>query len=349
MAISLRIESLRETLSLLSPLASWKVLVLLLAITNLKNLPLAWHVRLLYRFIVNLRLRPNAPLFPAGRVIADAKGRPTHPVFVPSIISSRTPLMETDYNLHKSNSTYFTDLDESRTALVTRLYSPGVGLTSKALDEEFLETEKNQPGEKSEKRERLPKKAFLSVLLGSVYCSFKREIKPLERYEIESRVIAWDQKWLYIASFFVRPARRPGGQKSLLASAISKYVAKKGRLTVSPERILRTSGFLPPRPATEESGGEDSSDTPGVSTPATGEGITATADSVDGSLARQVLQLADGEIPAQAVLEADQKANAASWDPAEWTWERIEQERRRGLEVVQSYAGLDDQLHREWE
>ena len=49
-------------------------------------------------------------------------------------------MWETDYNFHKSNSTYFSDLDVARTALVTRLYSPGVGLVSKELDAEFAAT-----------------------------------------------------------------------------------------------------------------------------------------------------------------------------------------------------------------
>lgn len=41
---SLRVESVREVLSAISPLISWKTLALLLAIVNLKNMPLIWHV-----------------------------------------------------------------------------------------------------------------------------------------------------------------------------------------------------------------------------------------------------------------------------------------------------------------
>lgn len=250
---------------------------------------------------------------------------------MPYGISTRTPISETDYNLHKSNSTYFTDLDIARTALVSRIYSPGVGIVSKQLNEEFKNGSKRDTGRS------------ISIVLGSVFCSFKREIKPFELYEIQSNLIAWDQKWAYIISFFLRPASRKGGQKTLLATAVSKYVVKKGRLTIAPERLLHASGFLPARPE----GQADSTDVSGIGTPASGEGITAESG-VDGSLVREVLKLDDDQIPGRATLEAQKKVNSDSWYASEWTWERIEQERRRGLSVVEGYSSLDAKIHDEW-
>lgn len=244
--------------------------------------------------------------------------------------------------MHKSNSTYFTDLDVSRTALVTRLYSPGVGLVSKELDKEFLEASKKEG-------KRAPKRKPVSIVLGSVYCSFKREIKPYELYEVHSKVISWDKKWMYILSSFVRPARRAGGEKTLLATAISKYVVKKGRLTVAPERILRLGGFLPNRPVGSQtiSALDSSTEASAIGTPASVEGITATGG-VDSSLVREVLKLNDSQIPSREVLEEQQKANSDSWSSEEWTWERIEQERLRGLAVVDGYINLDENLNGEW-
>jgi hypothetical protein len=244
--------------------------------------------------------------------------------------------------MHKSNSTYFTDLDVSRTALVTRLYSPGVGIVSKELDKEFLEASKKEG-------KRAPRRKPVSIVLGSVYCSFKREIKPYELYEVHSKVISWDKKWMYILSSFVRPARQPGGEKTLLATAISKYVVKKGRLTVAPERILRLGGFLPTPPVENQTvSAEDSStEASEIGTPASGEGITATGG-VDSSLVREVLKLNDDQIPSREVLEEQQKANSDLWSTEEWTWGRIEQERLRGLQVVDGYINLDEKLNGEW-
>ncbi|KAJ5204439.1 uncharacterized protein N7498_005318 [Penicillium cinerascens] len=338
---ALSIESMRNLLAVAASLASWRTLALLLALINLKSLPFVWHFRLLYHFVGNLRLKPNAPLFPKGKAIVDAQGKPTHPIFVSCGTTSRTPLLETDYNLHKSNSTYFTDLDVSRTALVSRIYSPGVGIVSKELDREFLETSKKEG-------KRAPKRKPILVVLGSVYCSFKREIKPFELYEMHSKVISWDKKWMYILTCFMRPAKG-GGEKTLLATALSKYVVKKGRLTISPERLLRASGFIPAPPAEsqDKSAPDSSAEASAIGTPASGdEGITATG--VDGSLVREVLKMSDDQILGREVLEEQKKSNSDSWSSEEWNWARIEQERLRGLAVVQGYINLDEKLHQEW-
>lgn len=300
--------------------------------------------RIFYHCVSNLRLKPNAPFFPKGKAIVDAQGKPTHPVFVPCGITSRTPLLEIDYNLHKSNSTYFTDLDVSRAALVSRIYSPGVGIVSKELDEEFLAASKKAG-------KRAPKRKPIIIVLGSVYCSFKREIKPFELYEMHSKVISWDKKWMYILTCFMRPASKAGGEKTLLATALSKYVVKKGRLTIAPERILRASAFIssPPVESQVKSAPTDSSNEASeIGSPASGaEGITATSG-VDGSLVREVLKMDGDQIPRREVLEEQKKANLDTWSTEEWTWERIEQERLRGLAVVDGYLNLDDKLHQEW-
>ena len=96
-------------------------------------------------------------------------------------------------------------------------------------------------------------------------CTFKREIGMYRGYEMWSRVLCWDRKWIYIAEHFgergaVKPrayvlmdrswfrkkgctsVKRQGereakevDEKAILASAISKYVVKLGRLTIHPE------------------------------------------------------------------------------------------------------------------
>ena len=47
------------------------------------------------------------------------------------ISSTRAPLLETDYNLHKSNSTYFSDMDISRTQLFTAIIRNGIKKNSR--------------------------------------------------------------------------------------------------------------------------------------------------------------------------------------------------------------------------
>lgn len=56
----------------------------------------------------------------------------------------------------------------------------------------------------------------------------------------------------------------------------------------------------------------------------------------------------DDQIPSQETLDKQQKENTDSWNVEEWTWERIEQERLRGMEVVDGYTNLDTKLFEEW-
>lgn len=162
-------------------------------------------------------------------------------------------------------------------------------------------------------------------------------------------MLGWDQKWMYVLSFFLKPAGKKGGKRTLYATAVSKYVVKKGRLTIAPERVLQKSGFLPERPEGAAAAITSSSQSADVSGSGTPSGITATASGVDGSLVREVLKLQDNQIPETGKLEAEKRANASSWDGDEWTWERIEEERARGMAVLDGFCDLDAKLFGEWE
>ncbi|RAL07633.1 acyl-CoA thioesterase [Aspergillus homomorphus CBS 101889] len=340
----------------IASLLTWKALALFLAVINLKNLPLAWHARLAKNLYLNIRRTPTDPHHPPH---THPQPHSKHPIFLPLTITSRTPILETDYNLHKSNSTYFSDLDIARTALATRIFTPGSRIVNRELDAEIASSSsQTQSGSASAGAAGAGAggKLGLYIALGSVFCSFKREIKPFERYEISSRVVAWDEKWVYMVSFFVRPSRASGkGDKAegkergrLLATAVSKYVVKKGRMTVPPERVLRASGFLPDRTGNITGTGTGIGGlTPGESSD---DGITAaaTATAVDAEVVREVLVSGGIGDEEEETKEELRRRNVGSWNEEDWPWERIEEERLRGLKVVEGYAGLDAKLFEEW-
>lgn len=167
-------------------------------------------------------------------------------LLLPAITSSRSPLTECDINLHKSNSTYFTDLDISRSNLVMLLFR-----------NEF-------------QTPYLPRKPTL--VLGGVQCTFRKQIKPYEPYEMWTRVLSWDEKWLYVVTHFVPKGKfLPAGyelqsvsetrrrvlsrdeidgddeaKRYVFASAISRYIFKSGRKTVTPEEMFKRCGLLQP-------------------------------------------------------------------------------------------------------
>lgn len=270
----------------------------------------------------------------------------THPIFTPTTITSSTTLLETDYNLHKSNSTYFADLDVSRTALVTKLYIKGAGVLRKKLEEEE------------------GKKGRMNVILGSVFTSFKREILPYQTYEICSKIAGWDNKWLYVITFFQKPAKKGGKQdhsSRLLAMSISKYVVKKGRWTVAPEAILTASGLLPDKPASAPAIATATLSS-GVATPSATETDGLTAATVTGAES-SILEAGESIV----LVASDEAENAAAETAAgdehskqspstqaaraglEWSWARVDEERKRGLEIVKGYIDVDGGLAAEFE
>lgn len=228
------------------------------------------------------------------------------------INQTHAPLLEIDYNLHKSNSTYFSDLDVSRTHLVTYLCRPAMRALAHNGSSQLVRdptTGKTARGS-------------LSVILGAVTCSFHREIPAYKPYEMWSRVLCWDRKWFFIVTHFVqRGAAVPTGwldpalakmktrgerdadggwEKKIYATAISKYVFKVGRLTVHPAVVLTESGLLPERP--------------------------------------------DGWMCGEKQV-GDEAADVSDVDLAvegEWDWRRIEAQRRKGMELAGQFQSLDE-------
>jgi hypothetical protein len=127
-----------------------------------------------------------------------------------------------------------------------------------------------------------------NLLVGAVACVFRKEIKPQQTYELWTRVASWDEKWLYMVTHFVVPGSgRPqevglasshqasvpvgdtmgSGQSpqqqqheekhQVLASAVTRMVFKKGRLTVTPAQAFAACNAIAPADAQNET--DDSS------------------------------------------------------------------------------------------
>ena len=364
MAPTFALARLRAFLGLSRRPSLWKLFFVLYALLNWKNVPLAWHVspqplnswRLAFSSICTLRQMARHPsigklTFSQVRVfwgflsqLYRTRG-PVPPnvtpaaLFQPLIIRTRPTWYECDWNMHKSNSTYFSDFDAARCHLVT--WVGGRGLTN--LRKELGSS--------------------VNVHLGGVQCNFRKEIKPYEGFEIWTRVLAWDLKWLYVISHFMKkgsveprewtlqPWRKlkHKGQKgtavngsanrdaeaapaqphpAIYASAIAKYVFKQGRLTVMPSRVLEASGLLPPKPAGEP---EDSSSHSAVPNERSSE-----PDGIDSEAPKT-------PVGRDKSLEENTVASltAPQTDVDGWDWQRVEDERTRGMKLAALFSGLD--------
>ena len=332
-----------------------------------------------FRFINGVYTHLRAPRSSSRSRITPADIGP-RALFQPIIISTHTPLLECDINAHKSNSTFFSDLDISRTHLLSCLLQRGMM--------------------KARETEGVSHWAF-KFILGSVCSVFRREIKPYERFEIWSRVLSWDRKWLYVISHLVqkdgaRPKEyllQPEGPRrwrwlllltdpisswrrsrshqkpkqeraqvivdgpnagpapaastahpAIYASAISKYVVKRGRRTIPPEQVLENAGLLPPRPAAPDPeppsssapASSSSSSASPAQYPAIVPGPASTSeDNGDGLL--QASLLPGSASPDHST--GTETTGEPSADP--WDWARVEAERQRGMELASLVADLD--------
>ena len=131
-------------------------------------------------------------------------------------------------------------------------------------------------------------------------------------------------------------------EDAVVASALSKIVFKKGRLTIPPEVMLQISGLLPRRPT-------------GVPLPQT---------QIFPEPKRRHITHEICDIPFRFFEQADlmyeaarnslfpdieddrDKSREGSPDGImkndhEWTWAKVEEERQRGLELAEKLAGLE--------
>ncbi|KAF7627644.1 hypothetical protein F9C07_2060008 [Aspergillus flavus] len=198
---------------------------------SLKNLPFMWHFRFFGALAMGYLTRRRS-----GYALQQRH------IFLPAVVRSRSSATEGDFNIHKSNSTYITDLDVSRAHLSGLLFAP-ILLQIKSS-------------------------VHCNLIVSAISCTFHREIKPFQRYEIWTRVASWDDKWIYMVTHFVdtskscpscyvmqahtstnRKMRVPAPHKKehhevVFASAVTRMVFKSGRLTVPPKRALEICGLL---------------------------------------------------------------------------------------------------------
>lgn len=232
-------------------------------------------------------------------------------------------------------------------------------------------------------------KGRFEIRLGGVSCLFRKEIKPYEKFEVWTRILAWDQKWLYVICHFVKPGGvkpkrytlqpwRRGKQQqekdhsaenghgsasgnanpktpspphpAIFAAAIAKYVFKKGRLTIPPERVLHASKLLPPKPA--DNPDSDPSPTLAAATsPPTPSSNTTPAPDTTPAQPTSPDQNADNIIAQSlqaAPLELNINDENENGDGEEWTWERVEKERKRGLSIAGMWTSFDEGLSGEF-
>lgn len=138
--------------------------------------------------------------------------RSRHGVFDEVRTPMRAWLTDIDINRHINNGRYLTLMDFARLD-----HSLRTGMMKELL-----------------KRKWWP-------IMGGATVSFRRELKPLSTFDITTRLLYWDEKWLYGEHRFEKDGH-------VHTHAYAKAVIKRGRETIPPAELMALFGHSGPPP-----------------------------------------------------------------------------------------------------
>lgn len=198
-----------------------KIALAILAVSSYKTVPLAYMVRFYWKVTKSLLIKRKQ--YKKTKENTYGVGKHKLDIFRAVTCHTYASPLEIDMYMHKSNSTYLVDLDLARTDLVLQVFQ-----------KLFMKYWNNENGEF--RRQSIHNCPYIPV--GTIQCSFRRELKLFERYTITSSVMAWDDKWLYVLLRFLLSSGK------LCAVAVTKYVfKKKGRITMKPREYIAECGL----------------------------------------------------------------------------------------------------------
>ncbi len=124
--------------------------------------------------------------------------------------------MDIDFNLHLNNARYLNAMDYGRMRLLAR----------SGLFDQFL-------------------RSGWTAVVGAVWMTYRRSLPLLARYELETRLVCWDERWFYMEQTFTRAGQlcAVGWVRGALLHAESIVSPRQIIASVAPEIVS------PPLPA----------------------------------------------------------------------------------------------------
>lgn len=129
-----------------------------------------------------------------------------------TVVKMRVWPLDLDFNRHVTNGRYFTMADVGRMDYVLRSGAFRVALRHKA-----------------------------APIVGDVWGKFRRELRLFEAFEIHSRMLGWDDKWVFMEHSFVRNGR-------VLGVVIMRGVFRSAKGLVHPQEFVREMNLNPQSP-----------------------------------------------------------------------------------------------------
>lgn len=184
-----------------------KYLFTLYLIASYKSIPFAYFFRFYYNIFKNIIV----PIFTGKKTSNISRlQNEKYAVFFHNELTTYCSPFECDFYFHKSNSTYFSELDIARGDLMTKIFQ-----------KLFVESKK-----------------WPYIPVANVFTNFLKEIKPFQSYTIQSSILCWDEKWIYVMSKFLI-----NNNKVIASLSITKYVVKDNRKTIPPIYAMKFCGI----------------------------------------------------------------------------------------------------------
>ena len=100
-------------------------------------------------------------------------GKPTLGLLESSVLKLRVLPNDLDLNMHMNNGRFLSIMDLGRTDLVLRN-----GLIDHVVQKRWM------------------------PIVGNIHMRYRRPLKPFQKYELITRVVSWDEKWIFMEQIF---------------------------------------------------------------------------------------------------------------------------------------------------
>lgn len=141
-------------------------------------------------------------------------------VLDPATIRLRVWPNDLDTNGHMNNGRYLTIMDLGRLDLILRS-----GLL------------------------RLVLKRKCQPVLASVQMRFRMQLKPMRPFDLQTRVVCWDEKWIYMEQRFLFTTGQKKGSVAAIGIVKGGFYDPKAKATVPTEELLKALNLPSESPA----------------------------------------------------------------------------------------------------
>lgn len=125
-----------------------------------------------------------------------------------------------DLNMHMNNGRYLTIMDIGRTDFVIR-----TGIFKKVI------------------------RAGQIPVLASATIRYRVQLELWRSYELQTRIVCWDDKWAYMEHRFIILKGKKAGEVAAIAIVKGAFYDRKKKATVPTDKLIRAIGFDGPSPA----------------------------------------------------------------------------------------------------